>query len=394
MRCFFQYMKPSLLHLLLTVSLLASFVYSGAQSPQSSKITLKCSMAEAEIWINDQMYGRGTWTGDLVAGTYQIDVKREGYQPRSMVITVTANDERTFNVPEPTPVIGHIQIQSTPGNATIYVDGVEVGKTPHLHRGVSGGVHKVEIRMDGYQTYETSVTVENSKVAQVNANLISLGGRAVNRGRSRDMYDEPDRRRDINQLRQEGMNLKVPVYGRSSFYLGAFCTPGELFSYGAQVGFYVSNFNVQGEFGIHERSIQGYWVASGASKESVEGSTFEYVWQFDNTFSVKIGFGIRVARTVRLTPQVGGVVTNLKSSKDELYESEDDNSQKHTFVAGAQGALKLEWIPSRHVSLFAAPSYSSPIIKGEIAKLFDENDNSVSKYAGGFKVYAGLNLIF
>ena len=354
---------------------------------------MTCPMSEAEIWVNEMRYGKGVWTGELDAGTYMIEVRREGYQPRSMVISVVANDERSYTLPEPTPIEGHAQIQSSPSEATIYIDGVEVGKTPHLHGNLSGGIHKVTIRMDGYQTYETEILIESSRVIQINANLIPIGSRG-GVARSRDNAREPlaERRYDIARLREESVNLKLPTFSRNSIYLGGFYVPGELASYGVQAGVYVSNFNIQADFGIHDREIEGYWVSSGNS--NVFAGSYQYIWKFDYSAAAKIGFGIRLAHSLRLTPQIGGVLTTLKSSKDDLYESQDDKSQKHTYFAGAQGALKLEWIPVKNLSVFASPNYIVPIQLGKIATLMDENNHSVSMYAAGFKVSLGVNLIF
>jgi hypothetical protein len=248
------------------------------------------------------------------------------------------------------------------------------------------------------------VLVENSKVAQVNARLVQSGqvptGGNANRRRQNDTQKETaatekveEEKFDINKLREDVVNIKLPNYKRNSFYIGGVYTPGKLAAYGGQVGFYAGNFNVQGEIGIHERGIEGYWV-SQSSKQQTSVMSYHYRWQFDYTVSGVIGYGIGMGNSMRLTPQVGALMTQLKSDEDDLFKDEGDNSVKKTFYAGGIAALKLEWIPSRHLSFFAAPSFTIPIKKGEIAELLDDNDNSVSKYAGGFKVSMGLNVVF
>ena len=368
-----------------------------------AKITLNCSMEEAEIWVNEQRYGQGSWTGELAAGMYMVEVKRDGYQTRNMAITVSENEERTYTVPEPIPVYGHIQVQSTPIDATIFIDDVEVGQTPHLQGNVQGGNHKVTVRKEGYLDYETYVLVEDSKVAQVSARLVQNGQvpAAGNASRRRQtdtqtetaVTEKTDDRLDINKLREDVVNIKVPNYKKSCFYLGGMYVPGKLAAYGAQLGFYVGNFNVQGELGFHERSIQGYWISLSTDLQD-KTATYAYDWKFNYTASGVIGFGIGIGHTMRLTPQAGFSVTQLKSINDELFQKSGDKEAKNTFYAGAVAAFKLEWIPSKHLSLFAAPSYMLPLKEGEIADYLDKNDKSVSKYADGFKVSMGLNVVF
>ena len=257
--------------------------------------------------------------------------------------------------------------------------------------------------MEGYLDYETYVLVEDSKVAQVSARLVQNGQvpAAGNASRRRQtdtqtetaVTEKTDDRLDINKLREDVVNIKVPNYKKSCFYLGGMYVPGKLAAYGAQLGFYVGNFNVQGELGFHERSIQGYWISLSTDLQD-KTATYAYDWKFNYTASGVIGFGIGMGRTMRLTPQAGFSVTQLKSINDELFQKSGDKEAKKTFYAGAVAAFKLEWIPSKHLSLFVAPGYMLPLKEGEIADYLDKNDKSVSKYADGFKVSMGLNVVF
>lgn len=369
---------------------------------QSSKatITLQCPMAEADIYVNEEFVGQGTWTGQLAAAMYMIEVRREGYQTRSSAITVDEFEERTITLPEPYPLYGHVQIQSTPIGATVFLDGEEIGQTPHLQRDVQVGNHTVVVKSDGYLDFETTVLIENSKVAQLNVSLV--GQNQVNRRRevnetavqddSRTARRQPDQDR-IKELKENAPAPKSHNVKKTCLYLGGFCAPGELFSYGGQVGLYVSNVNLEAAFGVHDRDIEGYWVSNSSASQQ-KADSYKYIWQFDHTASVRLGYGIGLTRTVRVTPQLGVAITQLKSQEDELFRSQSDYKDKKTFIAGGQAAVKLEWIPARHLSLFVAPGYTIPVSKGKIAELLDENDKSVSKYAGGLKVSLGVNLVF
>ena len=52
----------------------------------------------------------------------------------------------------------NIQFKSNPSNASIFIDEVEVGKTPLEKTLSTNREHILEIKLDGYKTYETKLT--------------------------------------------------------------------------------------------------------------------------------------------------------------------------------------------------------------------------------------------
>jgi Domain of unknown function (DUF4384)/PEGA domain len=68
------------------------------------------------------------------------------------------------------PAFGSVSINSNPSGAEAYVDGQFVGYTPVAY-GTRSGTHAVEVRLSGYNTYNTSVNVPGGQTASVNAGL-------------------------------------------------------------------------------------------------------------------------------------------------------------------------------------------------------------------------------
>lgn len=52
----------------------------------------------------------------------------------------------------------NVNFSSNPSKATIFIDEVEVGKTPFEIKLARKSEHSVMIKLDGYQTYETKLT--------------------------------------------------------------------------------------------------------------------------------------------------------------------------------------------------------------------------------------------
>ena len=352
-----------------------------------ANITLACAMPEAEIWVNGSKYGEGSWTGEMTAGMYMVEVKRLGYQTRNLAITIRDDEQRTFTVPEPIQVFGHIQIQSSPIGATVYMDDEEVGNTPHLQSQVPGGVHKITVSKKGYEDFVTEVLIDDSKVKEVSARLEKEKAQPKTQAQAKRTTEPKEETKKVKQDKPE------EIIGKNSFYIGGFYTPGTLWSYGGQVGLYAMNINVEAGLGLHGKEIEGYWVSSSATAQQAATSS-RYTWKFDYTAQLRLGYGIKLAKVLRVTPQVGFAITQLKSVDDPLLNSDEQGGVKKTFVAGGLAALKVEWVSTRHVSLFAAPSYTIPVKTGQIATSLDANDKSVTKAAGGFKLSVGINLIF
>jgi len=73
------------------------------------------------------------------------------------------------------PKVGWITIASTPSGATVALDGKTVGITPVAGREVGAGIsHTIRITKDGYEPYETDVTVASGEEHAVDATLAAI----------------------------------------------------------------------------------------------------------------------------------------------------------------------------------------------------------------------------
>jgi hypothetical protein len=166
-----------------------------------------------------------------------------------------------------------------------------------------------------------------------------------------------------------------------------------MISYGGNIGFFVNRFNVEADYGVHNREIVGAWTTLPSSNREYN-IPWDYVWKFNFTASLKLGYKIKVARPIHIVPQVGLAVTQLKSVNDESLKFNIDKSAMTTYCLGAQGAAKFELFLTKHLSVFVSPSYTVPFKLGDTAKRLDaNNDKSVTTYSGGFKVGAGVQIL-
>jgi len=126
----------------------------------------------AEIWVNNEKYGTGTWSGRLEAREYFVETRLPSHRTRDTIIAITREfRHRTFTLPKPLPIYGSLQVETLPNGATIYLNDEQKGMTPKLINRVLIGTHTVRISKANYADYTTTVTVEEGKIAKVEGEM-------------------------------------------------------------------------------------------------------------------------------------------------------------------------------------------------------------------------------
>ena len=128
--------------------------------------------AEAEIWINDQLRGKGSWTGDLSSGAYTIECRRENHRKTIKELAVTPSmTGQTIPLAAPVPIYGMVDISSSPAGADIYIDNVKVGTSPMIIPECLIGSHTVSITKQGYSQFTQTINVAENTTTEVSATL-------------------------------------------------------------------------------------------------------------------------------------------------------------------------------------------------------------------------------
>lgn len=155
----------------LTMSDGATIPLTMALKANFAQITLKAPYEHSEIWVNDKLLGKGSWTGRLNANTYLVETRTEGYENASENIEVLAEVSRTYTLQSPKPIYALLEVLSTPFDATIKLDGKVVGTTPWQSNEVLVGNHTLEISKEGYETHSESFTLTRDIPKSVNLTL-------------------------------------------------------------------------------------------------------------------------------------------------------------------------------------------------------------------------------
>lgn len=128
----------------------------------------------AEIWVNGEHKGSGSWTGDLATGSYLVECRKANHRSTSDNINVSADmPSRRITLKSPSPINGSLSISSAPDFAEVYLDGTHIGQTPLYLPETLIGSHTLKLSKSGCADWTGNVNVAEGQIAEINATLQS-----------------------------------------------------------------------------------------------------------------------------------------------------------------------------------------------------------------------------
>lgn len=160
----------------------------NATSPVGGTIIVRSFPGGAAVYLNDEYRGFAPITlENIPVGMYVVGVSLTGYNNDTAPVELFDGSTREigFNlVPaSPSPVAptgsGSIAVDSSPGGASVSLDGNPVGTTPpgraaFILNSVPSGSHTITVELAGYPPYTSTVTVLKNQVVQVSADLVTI----------------------------------------------------------------------------------------------------------------------------------------------------------------------------------------------------------------------------
>ena len=140
--------------------------------PNFSKVRVKVDN-NAEIWVNGEKKGNGSWAGDLSKGTYEFEAKKDGH--RSTIITkdiVVTKETQTIMLQAPSPIYGDAEINSKPAMADIYIDGKKYGQTPQVVSELVVGSHQIRISKNGFEDYLSTLNIKENEITSLTVQMV------------------------------------------------------------------------------------------------------------------------------------------------------------------------------------------------------------------------------
>lgn len=154
-------------------------VVQTGKTIQNISVELESVMAEfevnsktatADIYIDNQLKGNGSWKGDLLAGEHIIEARQKNYESQTVKITLEEKETKTLFIPELKRSKGKLKIATNIPKLPVLLDGVNAGISP-CEVVTETGEHYVSCNAFGCLPYRSNVVVNSGTNSTININL-------------------------------------------------------------------------------------------------------------------------------------------------------------------------------------------------------------------------------
>lgn len=182
---------------LIVVVLLGLFIFFGGSIinqfdnlTQKSAITIESLNQTANVFINDEQVGTTPYEKlDIKPGDNKITLKTDSQIYETVINFLPQDENGIYNVLIKRDLgVSNIfssgqefwyekdtsnllKINSEPKGAEVYIDDTQVGTTPYFADNLTKGEYKVRVHINGYETQEFRVNVDNTYSINVNIKL-------------------------------------------------------------------------------------------------------------------------------------------------------------------------------------------------------------------------------
>ena len=128
---------------------------------------------DAELWVNGQYKGTGSWSGKLKTGSYTFEARKDKYHTQQISREITTQPPyQQYTLAPPVPITGNLKLKGVPENAKVMLDGKKVTLPDNSEfNDLLIGRHSVEISKAGYKQFSQYVTVREGETTAINASL-------------------------------------------------------------------------------------------------------------------------------------------------------------------------------------------------------------------------------
>ncbi|MCI6894175.1 MAG: PEGA domain-containing protein [Bacteroidales bacterium] len=146
-------------------------VLSIALKSALARLSIAASTMFTDIYLNEHELTFDRWSGELPAGMYVIEGRKEGYRTHKQTINLAKQEEKEVIIPPLEPIYGMLSVNFKPIGAEVWMDGKKLGTSPDIFKSVLVGTHKVEIKKDGHVPYSESVTIAEGETKALSGAL-------------------------------------------------------------------------------------------------------------------------------------------------------------------------------------------------------------------------------
>ena len=127
--------------------------------------------SQSDIYIDEEYKGKGRWTGRLSDGEHIVEARKANHRASSKAVELVLGETKTITLEAPKPIYGSLEINSSPMNANIYIDGKHYGETPNYINEIIVGSHELKLTKQGCSEIKKTITIKEGETLSVNEKL-------------------------------------------------------------------------------------------------------------------------------------------------------------------------------------------------------------------------------
>jgi len=148
----------------------------GTLTPADGLLSIASRPGDASVTLDGVYRGLTPLDIPLAPGSrHRIEISREGYEVDSRDVEIRAGGREALNV-ELRPRLGEVEIVPDTVGATLFVNGESRGDARQVLR-LPAVSHRIEIRKDGYEPFQTEITPRPGFPQRIEAVLVSVASK-------------------------------------------------------------------------------------------------------------------------------------------------------------------------------------------------------------------------
>ena len=127
--------------------------------------------SQSDIYVDNEIKGKGSWNGRLSEGDHVFEAKKAAHRTAVKSVTLVLGNNENIVIPNPTPIYGTLDINSSPMGATIIIDGKNCGVTPRVLSDILIGSHELRLEKSGCAPMTKTITLDEKNTLSLNEKL-------------------------------------------------------------------------------------------------------------------------------------------------------------------------------------------------------------------------------
>lgn len=259
------------------------------------------SDSQSDIYIDNVLKGKGSWKGVMPTGLHVFEARKDFHTTSTETKELVPGNEMSIIIPNPEPIYGTVDANSNPIGANIIIDGKNYGTTPRVISNLMIGTHELKLEMKGYNTFKTTIVVEENDLLKINETLQStrpVKEKPVKEQPVKVKPEKANKANDFSKWRFGTLNVAINNYGDLSYGL----TLGSV----KKIGWFasvMSNFDFGGMSSDYECGndylVDGEYIEfTGTEIFTALSVTAGMIYRLSEPLAVRIGAGYGIRNVV------------------------------------------------------------------------------------------------